>query len=103
MGARGFPEIRKSIRGNVGGVLGGFQQKGVPGARECEGKENCCGRLSEVYCGSARENWGVGDSRESRVWGAGGGQMGILEEARQECADLLQSEIRCEKLEFCRH
>jgi hypothetical protein len=93
MGKRGFPEIWKSIRGNVGGVLGGFQKKGVPGARECEGKENCCGRLSEVYCGLSPGGWGVGDSWESGVGGLEEGKWGILEEARQECEDLLQLEI----------
>lgn len=94
MGERGFPEIWKSIRGNVGGVLGGFQKKGVPGAREWEGKENCCGRLSEVYCGLSPGELGGRGFPGEQGRGEGGGQKGILEEARQECEDLLELEIR---------
>jgi hypothetical protein len=82
----------KSSGGNMGGVHGSFQKKGVPGAGECEGEGNWWGRVSEVHCGLRQENSRQGNSLEERMRRSEVGEWGFW---RRSVTELFEAQRIC--------
>lgn len=75
MGEWGFPEIWKSVGGNTGEFLAGSKRKALQEPENAREKRIVV-VVDHEKCivGCVLEDWGVGDSRESRVGKGGEGK-----------------------------